>query len=84
MGKFTREDILNLERFHTFTRIGKSMDTFSMRTFPDPAAEDDFSSRIRQASREKYCSKQETQPVTEEQVENDKTAGIDDFFERDK
>lgn len=84
LGKFSREDILNLERFHTFTRIGKAMDTFSMRTFPDPTAEKDFSSRIRQASREKYCSKQETQPVTEEQVENDKTAGIDDFFERDK
>jgi hypothetical protein len=85
LGKFTREDILNLERFHTFTRIGKSMDTFSMRTFPDPTAEEDFSSRIRQASREKYCSKQEIQPVNaEEQVENDKTAGVDDFFERDK
>jgi hypothetical protein len=60
------------------------MDTFSMRTFPDPKVDNDFSGRIRQASREKYCSKQESQPVAEEQAENDKTAGIDDFFERDK
>jgi len=34
LGLFTKDDIINLERFHTFTRIGKAIDTFSMRTLP--------------------------------------------------
>ena len=33
---FTTDDIINLSRFHTFTRIGKAIDTFSMRTLPPP------------------------------------------------
>ena len=36
LGVFTKDDIINLERFHTFTRIGKAIDTFSMRTLPPP------------------------------------------------
>ena len=36
LGIFTKDDIINLSRFHTFTRIGKARDTFSMRTLPPP------------------------------------------------
>ena len=66
LGKFTKDDIINLERFHTFTRIGKARDSFSMRTIPPPEIETDNTEEIKQASREKYCHKdQANEPAPE-------------------
>jgi len=88
LGKFSKDDVINLERFHTFTRIGKARETFSMATLPPGEVETDFSDRVRQASREKYCAalqsepKQQVQAVKREQkepqVESPQTGG---FFE---
>lgn len=46
LGKFSAEDILNLEDFHTITRIGKAKDAFSMKTLPPSEESQDFSEQI--------------------------------------
>ncbi len=71
MGKFTRDDIINLEDYHTFTRIGKARDTFSMITLPPPKITENLSDVIRQASREKYCREVTEEARKEEKEEED-------------
>jgi hypothetical protein len=57
LGKFTYEDILNLEPYHTYVRIGKAQDTFSMVTMPPPEGGDPaIADRIRENSRRKYAT----------------------------
>jgi len=56
LGKFSKEDIMNLESFHTITRVGKAKEAFSMRTLPPFEEATDRSAEARKASREKYGS----------------------------
>lgn len=60
MGRFTYENILNLEPYHAYVKIGKAMDTFSMVTFPPPVGGDpSIAERVRNASRRKYATPRE-------------------------
>lgn len=65
-GNFAAEDIGDLGRYHTLTRIGKASNAFRMRTLPPPEMETDFSEEIRQSSRKKYCGQAE--PAAKPQV----------------
>ncbi len=47
---------MNLESFHTITRVGKAKEAFSMRTLPPVEEATDRSAEARKASREKYGS----------------------------
>ena len=57
LGRFTYENILNLEPYHTYVKIGRAQDTFSMQTLPPPNGGDTSApERIRDASRRKYAT----------------------------
>jgi hypothetical protein len=62
--RYSDDDILDLGKFHTLTRIGKASDAFKMRTLPPLIQKQDFSEIIKQKTRGKYCQKIE--PMTEE------------------
>lgn len=81
LGKFSRDDIINLERFHTFPRIGKAKETFSMVTLPPPEVGVDLSSSVRQASRDRYCIKREQQAEKPELEDDEEAPEAGDFFE---
>ena len=66
LGKFSREDIINLENFHTITRIGRARDAFSMSTIPPVDGDPAIRERVKEASREKYSRRVEETPPKQE------------------
>jgi len=59
LNGFTVDNILDLPKYHAYTRVGRARDAFSMRTYPAPQVTADLSAEIRRRSREKYCGKPE-------------------------
>lgn len=85
LGKFSRDDIINLDRFHTFTRVGKARESFSMRTLPPFESGIDFSERARKASRDRYCIKiqpEKAESVSETESEDKEAPDAGNFFEK--
>ena len=74
LGKFSTEDIINLESFTTITRIGKAKEAFSMKTLPPPEMAHDVSQQVRALSRAKYCRKPESVQASESEPETSDTA----------
>jgi hypothetical protein len=57
LGRFTHENILNLKPYHTYVRIGRAQDSFSMVTLPPPEGRDlSIAQRVKEASRCKYAT----------------------------
>jgi hypothetical protein len=60
LGSFTYENILNLESYHTYVRIGRAQDSFSMVTLPPPEEQDPtIAEKVKEASRHKYATPRE-------------------------
>jgi len=66
VGEFIADDITNLERYHTVTRIGTARDSFSMRTLPPPETNPEMGERVKASSRAKYSTRQEPTQRREE------------------
>ena len=55
VGKFTEDDIVNLDTGHALVRMGLARDTFNVITPRRAFPENDFRDRIVQLSRQRYC-----------------------------